>query len=168
MARVYGDAVTVDTRRAPSYLVGDFNGDGSEDIAVVVKPARDKLGEINNEFANWIVEDPRAVGLPDPHKNVQKLPQPSAPVKVKDNDLLLVIIHGYKKEGWRNPEARQTYCLYDAVGGSMTSDPVKDLLGSQGNKNEATRGGDVIKETLAGEQGFIYWTGAKYAWHKKQ
>jgi hypothetical protein len=167
-ARVYKDAVTIDTSHQPVYIVGDFNGDGFEDIAVVVKPAKGRLEEINSEVANWIVEDPRQVVLPDPGKTVQKLPQVPGPVKVQPDDLLLTIIHGYKKEGWRNPEARQAYLLDNAVGTSMTAAPLKDLLSAGGNKNGFMKVGDVIKQTLAGEQGFLYWTGAKYAWHKKQ
>jgi hypothetical protein len=162
--RVYKDAVTIDTSRPSAYVVGDFNGDGSQDIAVVVRPAKDKLEEINDEVANWIVEDPRQVALPDPHKSVQTLAPNSRPV-VKPNDLLLAVIHGYKKEGWRNREAQQTYLLDNAVGNSLAPTPLKDLRRALGNQDRA---GDAIKETLAGEEGFLYWTGAKYAWHKKQ
>jgi hypothetical protein len=167
IARVYKDAVTIEMSRPTGYIVGDFNGDGSQDIAVVVRPAKGKLEEINSEVANWIMEDPRKVVLPDPHKSVQKLPPSSGPVKAEADDLLLTIIHGYKQEGWRNPEAQQTYMLYDAVGSSMTAAPIKELQRATGNKNAPSSGGDVIKQTLGGEPGFLYWTGAKYAWQKK-
>lgn len=163
LARVYKDTVTIEARHLPTYIVGDFNGDGSEDIAVVVRPAKDKVEELNDEVANWIVEDPRLVVLPDPHKSVQPLPPSSRPV-IKPNDLLLTIIHGYEREGWRNKEAQQTYLLDNAVGNSMTSSPLENLQGANGNQN---RTGDVIKETLVGEHGFLYWTGAKYAWRRK-
>ncbi len=165
VARVYKDAVTIDMSNPPGYVVGDFNGDGSQDIAVVVRPAKGKLEEINSEVANWIMEDPRKVLLPDPHKSVQPLPPRPAPVKADEDDILLTIIHGYKQQGWRNPEAQQTYMLYDAVGSSMTAQPLKALQGATKNRNDLSKSGDVIKETLAGEQGFLYWTGAKYAWH---
>jgi hypothetical protein len=167
VARVYKDAVTIDTSNPPGYVVGDFNNDGSEDIAVVVRPVKGKLEEINSEVANWIMEDPRKVVLPDPHKSVQPLPPRPAPVKVEQDDVLLTIIHGYKQEGWRNREAQQAYMLYDAVGSSMTAQPLKTLQGAIRNKNPSAKSGDVIKETLAGEQGFLYWTGAKYAWHRR-
>lgn len=167
-ARVYKGAVAIDMAHQPASIVGDFNGDGSEDIAFVVKPAKNKLEEINSEVANWIVEDPRQVLLPDPNKTVQRLPQNPGPVKVQPGDLLLTIIHGYKDKGWRNPEARQAYLLNNAVGASMSAAPLKDLLSAGGNKSGVMRSGDVIKVTLAGEPGFLYWTGAKYAWHKKQ
>jgi hypothetical protein len=166
-ARVYKDAVAIDMGHQPVYIVGDFNGDGSEDIAFVVKPAKNKLEEINSEVANWTVEDPRQVLLPDPNKTVQRLPQNPGPVKVQPDNLLLTVIHGYKREGWRNPEARQAYLLNNAVGTSMTAAPLKDLLSATGNKNGVMRSGDVIKVTLGGEPGFLYWTGAKYAWHKR-
>jgi hypothetical protein len=166
-ARVYKDAVAIDTSRQPSYVIGDFNGDDSEDIAFVVKPAKNKLEEINSEVANWTIEDPRQVLLPDPNKTVQRLPQNPGPVKVQPDDLLLTIIHGYKDKGWRNTEARQAYLLDNAVGTSMTAAPLKDLLSANGNKNGSMKSGDVIKQTLAGEPGFIYWTGAKYAWHRR-
>ncbi|MDT5121895.1 MAG: hypothetical protein QOC96_1377 [Acidobacteriota bacterium] len=168
LARIYKDAVKLDMSYPPGYIIGDFNGDGSQDIAVVVRPAKDKIEEINSELANWILEDPRQVVLPDPHKSVQKLPSNSESVKVKPNALLLTIIHGYKEEGWRNPEAKQVYLLSNAVGSAMVAAPLKDLQSATGNKNEQSLSGDIIKETLAGEQGFLYWTGAKYAWHKKQ
>ena len=165
-ARVYKDVVAIDTSHQPVYVVGDFNGDGSEDIAVVVKPAKDRLDEINSEVANWIVEDPRQVMLPDPNKTVQRLPQEPLPVKVQAGDLLLTIIHGYKKEGWRNGEAKQAYLLDNAVGASMIAEPLKNLRSATGNKSLMSSA-DIIKETLAGEEGFLYWTGAKYAWHRK-
>jgi hypothetical protein len=168
VARVYKDAVAIDVSSPPGYVVGDFNGDGSQDIAVVVRPAKGKLEEINSEVANWIMEDPRKVALPDPRKSVQPLPPRPAPVKAEADDLLLTIIHGYKQEGWRNPAAQQAYMLYDAVGSAMTPVPLKELERATGKKNELSRSGDVIKQTLEGEPGFLYWTGAKYAWHKKQ
>src|SRR5689334_3755129 len=90
VARIYKDTVTIDARRPSAYVVGDFNGDGSQDIAVVVRPAKDKLADINDEVANWIVEDPRQVALPDPHKSVQ-LPSPYSRPVVKQDDLLLTI-----------------------------------------------------------------------------
>lgn len=168
LARVYKDAVTLDATRPEGYLVGDFNGDDSQDIAIIVHPAKEKLDELNSEFALWIVEDPRLVVLPDPHKSVQKLPPIPDPVKVQPDKQLLTIIHGHKKEGWRNPEARQSYLLDNAVGSSLTAASLKDSQGASRNQSGLSISGDVIKETLAGEQGFLYWTGAKYAWHGSQ
>src|SRR6185369_6084964 len=59
LSRVFNKAVSLDETRAPSFVVGDFNGDGSQDLAVVTKATESALPEINNELANWILEDPR-------------------------------------------------------------------------------------------------------------
>jgi hypothetical protein len=168
VARVYKDAVTIDTNRQPFYIVGDFNGDDSEDIAVVVKPARGKLEEINSEVANWILEDPQQVRLPDQSKAVQSQPQAPEPVKAQPDEALLTIIHGYKAEGWRNPAAQQAYLLSNAVGNTMSTEPLRDMQSATINKSILSKNAAVIRATLAGAQGFLYWTGAKYAWHKKQ
>src|SRR5437588_10377104 len=53
VAHIYRDAVVVEAERAAPFVVGDFNGDGSEDIAVVVRPGAGKLPEVNGEYANW-------------------------------------------------------------------------------------------------------------------
>jgi len=36
---------------------------------------------------------------------------------------------------------------------------------SKDNKALSSLRGDVIRETLNGAAGIIYWTGARYAWH---
>ena len=167
VARVYGNAVVIDTSSSTGFITGDFNGDGSQDIAVVAKPARGKLDALNNELANWILEDPRQMMQSDTPHNVQPLAQAAEPLKVKQNDLLLVIIHGYKQDGWRNAEAKQSYLLRNSVGQMMSAQPIRALQSLIGNKVKLPRqNADIIREMLSGEQGFIYWTGAKYAWHR--
>ena len=38
--RVFKDAAVVDTNYNPNFLAGDFNGDGSQDLAVILKPVK--------------------------------------------------------------------------------------------------------------------------------
>jgi len=164
--RVYHDAVNVEGGRPEDYVTGDFNGDGSQDIAVVVRPGRGKLEEINDELANWILEDPRADPLPVVNKPALRPRERPPRVKVAQGELLLAVIHGHKEDGWRNPAARQTYLLRNAVGGELkkkTRAEALNALSSDGRPPHLT--GDVISETLAREQGFLYWDGAKYIWH---
>jgi len=59
IARVYKDSVYLEKNSSPQFVAGDFNGDASEDIAIVVKPSEDKLSDINSEVANWIMESPK-------------------------------------------------------------------------------------------------------------
>lgn len=158
LARVYRDAVTLEAGRGTPFVVGDFNGDDSQDIAVVVTPARGKLPSINSEYASWLVGDPQKVLLPEVRGDVKVFPKRPEPVVVRQGDVLLAVIHGYQVEGWRNPAAAQTFLLRNAVGDEMQTRPARTAAGTGGLR------GDVIWETLSGEAGFIYWTGAKYAW----
>ncbi|MGB8507624.1 MAG: hypothetical protein WCD76_04400, partial [Pyrinomonadaceae bacterium] len=167
LARTYQHNVDFDERGARA-VAGDFNGDGSLDLAVVVRPSKGKTGELNGEYANWIVEDPMKVAVPDPrsfdpHQGVQKLSPDTGLTRVEANDTLLVIIHGHMEAGWRNPDARQTFLLRNAVGDEMKSGKRSDVA-SEARKGMPRLRGDVIREKLGGEAGFLYWTGAKYGW----
>jgi hypothetical protein len=165
IARIYKDAVIVDASR---FVVGDFNGDGSQDVAVVVKPAMGALAEINSEVANWILEDPQKVVLPDSSKATQPLAPPPKPTYVEQADTLLVVLHGYGPSGWRDPKSRQTYLLKNAVGANLKSHPLADLLRASNSKAKLPKlRGDVINETIGEESGFLYYTGAKYAWYRR-
>lgn len=145
----YEDVVTIDDSRPTPFIIGDFNGDSSEDIAVVVKPR--KLSDLNSEYVNWILEDPH---------HLQQ-----ASINVRKNDLLLAVIHGHKGEGWRHEFARQTYLLKNAVGTDLETMSIKQLRSSGESRQLPSLRGDVIRERLNGSGGIIYWTGGKYAWH---
>ena len=165
IARIYKDAVIVDANR---FVVGDFNGDGSEDVAVVVNPAMGMLAEINSEVANWILEDPQKVVLPDPNKTTQQLAPPPKPTHVEQSDTLLAVLHGYGTSGWRDPKSRQTYLLRNAVGSNLRTHPLADLLKASNSKAKLPKlRGDVINETIGETSGFLYYTGAKYAWYRR-
>jgi hypothetical protein len=166
LARVYKNAVVLDVSRSPSYFVGDFDGDGSQDIAVIVKPVRAGLAEINSEVSSWILEDPRTIKLPNSHRGTQPLPPKPPPVRVIEGDLILAIVHGYGPQGWRSPEAQRAYLLRNAVGDELKKE-TREQVANERKDKDSLRGlrGDVISETLAGQSGFLYFTGAKYAWN---
>jgi len=167
LARIYQDTVTIDVGKGEPVLVGDFNGDGSPDLAVVVRPAGEgALPKLNSEYANWIVEDPRRVVLPDASKAVQRLPQPSPPPLIQPNDILLLVLHGYGPSGWHHPYARQTFLLCNAVGENMRSRPLQEVLRADRKNTQSQPQGNVISEKLSGHDGFLYWTNGKYIWHQ--
>jgi hypothetical protein len=116
IARIYKNAVTVDTTRPDAFMTGDFNGDNSQDIAVIVKPNKGMLSQINSEFANWILKDPQQIWLLNVHKNVEPNQPKPLSIPVRQNGTLLAIIHGYQETGWRNPTTSQTYLLNNVVG----------------------------------------------------
>ena len=145
----YEDVVTIDDSRPTPFMTGDFNGDHSEDIAVVVKPR--KLADLNSEYVNWILEDPH---------HVQQ-----ASTNVRKDDVLLAVIHGHQGEGWRHEFARQTYLLKNVVGTDLETMSIKQLRSPGESRLLPSLRGDVIHEKLKGSGGIIYWTGGKYAWH---
>lgn len=155
--RVFDKVATADFSRKPAFIVGDFNGDGSEDLAVEIKPNEGQIGEINNHLANWVLENP---------KNVAKRPTQRTPVKAETGEILLAVIHGAGAQGWRDPEARQTYLVKNEGATNMSSQSLKNLQTSRDKENFPQLRGDVIGETLKGKTGILYWTGAKYAWHQ--
>src|SRR6476660_8220120 len=52
IARGFDKSVTIDQSHTPAFVTGDFNGDGSQDLAVVTKASDNALPEINNQLAN--------------------------------------------------------------------------------------------------------------------
>ena len=167
--RVYKGAVTVDANHNTYFTVGDFNGDFSEDIAIIVRPVEASLPDINHELASWMTGDPTKIKPPDPKVVVQsEMPMPE-PVVIEKGDLLLAIIHGYGETGWRDPEATQTYLLKNAVHGDMKTEPPDGYRkANKDNKNRLRLFGDLIGQVFEGNSGFLYYTGAKYAWHGPQ
>lgn len=166
--RVYKGAVVFDEREAgAAAAVGDFNGDGSEDIIARARPAPGRLAEVNDEVANWIVTDPRTVHPPDPrefdpHQGVQRL-APHARPHIEAADTLLVVVHGYKEAGWRNPEALQTFLLKNVAGEGLRPERRAEAQAvARGRRLRLF--GDVLHEKLGGAPGFLYWTGASYGW----
>lgn len=163
--RVYVNAVEIDAARTGAFITGDFNGDGSQDLAVVVRPVRGALGKLNSQYANWTLEDPHKIVLPDPNKAVQELPNPAARETVHQDDILLLVLHGYGEQGWHHPYARQTFLLKNSVGDDMRAESWNEVSRTAGDKNGGNRQpGDLIRERLANQDGFLYWTQGKYAW----
>lgn len=163
--RVFKGAVTIETKRNPYFLVGDFNGDFSQDLAVVVKPVLSKLPDINDELANWILVDPilLAKGVPYPKIHDEMLRR--GRVRVNEGDNLLAVVHGFQSQGWRDPQATQTYVLRRAAGDKMRTMARKQVVWAGNEKMLPRIWGDVIGETIGDLSGFLYYNGAKYAWY---
>jgi hypothetical protein len=152
--RVFKDSALIDTSRKPNFIAGDFNGDLSQDIAVVLKPAPERLSDFNEEFPTWIFRDPLAA-------EESRVPR----LRVAANEVLLAVIHGYGPNGWRDPQATQTYLLKNAVGSGMEARQAKDVAkASQGMKLPRLHG-EVIGEVLGGRSGYLYYAGATYSWY---
>jgi hypothetical protein len=154
VSRVFKDAALISTDRKPPFVAGDFNGDQSLDIAVVLRPAPDKLAEVNQDYPPWIL------------KNIFSMDRPGSPrLRIDADETLLAVIHGYGAKGWRDPEARQTFLLKSAAGSEMqTNDRSNFLKANQGKQLPRVRG-DVIRQVLKGKTGWIYYAEAGYKWY---
>jgi len=161
ITRVFVKTVSFEESSGTPFVAGDFNGDGSQDLAVLVKPNEGSLSDVNNELANWTLEDPAQIPIPGTPEANQLIPP--KPVKAQPNDSLLAIIHGAGKEGWRSPEARQTYLLRTGGGSGLSVRSLASLRGDKAAKLPPLRG-DAVTETVKGRSGLIFWTGARYAW----
>jgi rhodanese-related sulfurtransferase len=151
--RVFKDAVVIDSNYNPNFLAGDFNGDASQDIAVILKPAPDKLEQMNQEFPPWLLRDPRA-------GKSQRMS-----LRVEKDEVLLAVIHGYGTNEWRDPEATQTFVLKNVVGKDLRVESGKDFVASNSGRRLPRPLGDLIAETLQGTQGYLYYAAATYSWY---
>jgi hypothetical protein len=162
--RVFGSDVEVENHAA--FLAGDFNGDDSEDLVVAVRPIKEKLSQLNDQLANWTIQDPRHTYIRAVEKSVDR--PPAAPVRqvIRPGERLLAVLHGYSAAGWRNPMARQAYLLRGACGQALRlQQPSPALLRDFGSFPSRR---DVIEEQLGEVKGVLYWTGAAYAWHAEK
>lgn len=166
IARVYGDAVELPSG-SPHYVIGDFNGDESEDLAVEVRPVIGKLAKLNDDFANWILQDPSQIFVPDPTKRVQHLPAKHSPPRVRSGERLLAIIHGYGPQGWREPMARQGYLLSNTSGKAIALKKKNDVPAQMSNLVPHLFG-DLIQVKRSDNPSMLFWTGGHYAWLEKR
>lgn len=152
--RVFKDAAVLDERQTPNFVTGDFNGDQSQDIAVILKPVSGKIEQLNEEYPPWILNDLR----------VEK--KPGMPrLRIETNDVLLAIIHGVGANDWRDPEATQTFVIKNAVGSELKAHPQKEFKEANTGKKLPQLNGDLIGEALRGASGYLYYTGASYSWY---
>jgi hypothetical protein len=158
---VFRDAVVIHTKSSPYFMAGDFNGDLSQDIAVVVKPTAARLREINDELASWIRVDAKIRQRPRSYAERARL----LGVVVNDGDILLAVIHGYGFNGWRDDQATQTYVIKNAVGAGMRTEALAKILRPETQDRMPRIRGDVISQSIDGRPGFLYYNGAKYAWY---
>jgi hypothetical protein len=151
--RVFKEAALLDSSRNPNFVAGDFNGDDSQDIAVILKPAPGKLSEMNEDSPPWILRD------------LRKPAQPAMPSRITQNEMLLAVMHGFGPDGWRDPQATQTYLLKNAVGSDVKMHSKLEFLTANRSKKLPRLFGDLIGEVLQGRSGYLYFAEATYSWY---
>jgi len=152
--RVFKGVAVVDQEQKPSFISGDFNGDLSRDLAVIIKPAEGRTAEMNEELQPWLLRDPLARESNHPIR-----------LQIGPNEALLAVIHGYGPNDWRDPEATQTFLLKNVAGSSLeVQTPQTFVKANTGRKLPRPRG-DLIAEVVAGTAGYLYFSGATYSWY---
>jgi hypothetical protein len=162
--RVFGDDLIPKSAASDGiqFIVGDFNGDQSEDLALVARSAAGKLNDINDELANWIIQDADKAFIPPPGTSVVTPPKQERP-RVEPGEYVLAIIHGVGPAGWRNPDARQAYIVkhaaatFEGIAPSISQKAIRAM--------HLPVETDIIKEVRNNRKGFVFWTGGVYAWH---
>jgi hypothetical protein len=150
--RVFKGAAIIHPDYKSSFLTGDFNGDSSQDLAVVLQPVPDRIAEMN-EQPLWLLRDPRV-----PHN-------PRAPLHVEKDDVLLAVIHGYGANDWRDSQATQTFLLKNVVGSDLRVQNGKEFVKNSSGRRLPRPQGDLIGETLKGSEGYLYYNAATYSWY---
>jgi hypothetical protein len=163
--RVFGDDLAAKTADRQSFIVGDFNGDGFEDIAIIARPAHGKLDAINNELANWIIQDADKAFIATPGKTVVVPPKQERP-RIGPDEEVLAIIHGFGPQGWRNPDARQAYLIKHAAATLVGTAPSVTQRSIRAMKLSVET--DIIRQVRNNRKGFLFWTGGVYAWHPSE
>jgi hypothetical protein len=162
MHRVFGDDLVWEHGTNPVFVVGDFNGDGFEDVAVIAHPAPGKLDDINGELANWTIQDADKFFVPPSGKRVIKAPH-IGPSKVSEGEQILAFIHGHGPQGWRNPDARQAYLVKHAAATFLGTAP--NISRKSIRAMHLAVQSDIIQGVRQNKKGFLFWTGGAYAWH---
>jgi hypothetical protein len=163
--RVFGDDLTLSTANRPFFIQGDFNGDGSEDLAMIASPAPGKLHDLNSELANWIIQDADKALIPVPTKRVVVPPSAERPA-IGAGEEVLAIIHGFGAMGWRNPDARQAYLVKHAAAPMLGTAPSfsQKAIRAMHLPYET----EIIRQVRNKRKGFLFWTGGVYAWHPSE
>ncbi len=163
LATDFGPAVEVVTAFRPFHLIGDFNGDGAQDVVVVVriKGRRSAL--------------PKDVRVIDPFQGGGPSGFPANPAA--NNKLALAIIHSWKAS---RPAGKflligESPILILEYNRATSSEPDdrKDLIELMSKRDKRRKGeklparskGDVILlVTEVGGDSMLYWNGKTYHW----
>jgi hypothetical protein len=150
--RVFHDTAVVHPNYKSTFLQGDFNGDLSQDLAVVIQPVAEKLADMN-EDPRWLVREPRG------DRNHP------AKLQIAKDEALLAVIHGYGTKDWRDPEATQTFLLKNVVGSDFRVQNGKEFVTQNVGRKLPRTQGDLIGETVQGVSGYLYYNAATYNWY---
>jgi hypothetical protein len=168
LQKSFGSAVEAVTAFKPSYLTGDFNGDGAQDIIMVVRIKGPRVELASDVILYNPFERPKAVFPANPSANPT---------------LAFAIIHG-RKPGWQTSPALEKFLLlgetpililnYGRVTSPAPGDrkDLMELLAKRSGKSRAdewppasAKGDSIVLGTEATDS-ILYWNGKNYRWEE--
>lgn len=151
----FGPKVEVESALSsdPFYLLGDFNGDGFQDIAVLVniEQARPDLKKHNVKFVDaspWSSTNGRQI---DPES------------QDSHNCLGVAIIHG-TVSGWKGADITDKFMFYDCFSAFRLvrkGQRIRRGSGSQG-ATPRPKGDSIFLDLESGATALVYWNGKTY------
>jgi hypothetical protein len=168
----FGDLFILDGRDvSPSYMVGDFNGDGVEDIAISVRVNR-VINPDDRSTPPFFFEKAFGPGTSTVGEEIEKDRFAiGALARYKDLTILLVI-HGSSRQQWNNSE--QKFVIVDAwhLGKKMMSlHQGRELKPSAyGDEPQIIPPPQLLGDAILMLDGesvgtAVYWDGARYRWY---
>jgi len=142
---------------AGSFAAGDFSRDGLTDLAALAEVNPERLGDVNDDLAAWIVQD-AMVGPQAPHTGAVP-PRP----RLAASERVLVVINAFDQAGWRNPDARQTYVVKGVTTGPLGATPIAAVV-DRTTRPLGPPFGDVLEAQAEARQGFISYVNGRYSW----
>jgi hypothetical protein len=151
----FGDQVKVQPalNSEPFYLLGDFNGDGRQDIAVLVNIEQGRA-ELKQHGVKYLDADPHS------RTNGSEIDPKSA---MGHNCIGIAIIHG-TSDGWNVLNPAGKFLVYDCFSAFRLfrkGQRIRRGSGSQG-PTPKPKGDSIFLDLETGGTSLIYWNGRTY------
>ncbi|MEP7341106.1 MAG: hypothetical protein ABI977_25475 [Acidobacteriota bacterium] len=139
------------------FIEGDFNGDGSQDLAVDGLTTTLTPGTENTVLPNCTFVDLRPMIESQPGQ--KSLPN-------KDRPAVVGVIHGEGPIGWRSQNAKDTHWFWVHPVNSIEAQSSVRVFNFIESARSLKLKGDVVRlGMLSGQAGFAYYNGTSYEWH---
>jgi len=141
------------TMSEPTYLVGDFNGDGNSDIAIMVN-VEEGRDELKHNGVRYLNVDPYS------RKNGAEV-DPTGSDAIGHNCLGVALIHG-TAAGWQSPAAK--FLIYDCFSSFKLFPKSRVIRRGSGSTGltPKLKGDGIVLDLESGATALVYWNGTTY------
>ena len=149
----FGSRVKIESADGRSYLLGDFNGDGFSDIAVLVNIEEAK-SDLKHHGVKYVDADPWS------RRNGSQIDPLTDNIQ---NCLGIAIIHG-TAAGWAAPEPADKFIIYNCFSSFRLIRKGQRLRRGGGSTGATPRpkGDSIFLDLESGATAVVYWNGRTY------